>query len=487
MTDLQTGLIALGAALLVGIYAYNQWQERRQRHTARNLLTTRPDDVLFGLAPSRSDEPAPQPVEEASQNHQAHPPSQPAAQTLSPSLAASHASSRYASVDTGNEQRVEHAWSPVAPPVKPDDAATGSPAEQNEDCSPGQNEAAMTHESHQMAFKAHEPGTSDALVPEDASVTERDEELAEDYTTGSSQYEDVDTLYADGRHTENEDGELELPDYLLSPLVDCIVKLESRQPVSSLCISQAQRFGFEAIPHSIRWAGFDEYNQRWEYCGDQSLIHYRHYAVGLQLVDRSGPAQEAEIAAFLEAVDQLQHELGAKVTLKPTMAESCALASQLEDYCSQVDIQIGINLNSVSNVGLLGMRIHPLAESCSMQLEPEIGAYVRRNSNGGLRFQLQNFDPQPFSADQMKSLNTGAITFLLDVPRTVEPKAAFDEMLKVANDFRPVLAARLVDDRLQPLDESQLVLIREYIDKTVCQMQDYGIPPGCELALRLFS
>lgn len=51
MTELQMGLIGLGATAVVGVFAYNKWQEHRHRKVAEALLTPQHNDVLLGDAP----------------------------------------------------------------------------------------------------------------------------------------------------------------------------------------------------------------------------------------------------------------------------------------------------------------------------------------------------------------------------------------------------------------------------------------------------
>ncbi|MDP3438405.1 MAG: cell division protein ZipA C-terminal FtsZ-binding domain-containing protein [Azonexus sp.] len=48
MTELQMGLIGLGATAVVGVFAYNKWQEHRHRKLAEAVLRPDHDDVLLG-------------------------------------------------------------------------------------------------------------------------------------------------------------------------------------------------------------------------------------------------------------------------------------------------------------------------------------------------------------------------------------------------------------------------------------------------------
>ncbi|HZX33118.1 MAG TPA: cell division protein ZipA C-terminal FtsZ-binding domain-containing protein [Rhodocyclaceae bacterium] len=63
MTELQYGLIGLGAAAVAGVFAYNKWQERAHRKVAEQVLKSDHDDVLLGGEANRREEPrfAPEP------------------------------------------------------------------------------------------------------------------------------------------------------------------------------------------------------------------------------------------------------------------------------------------------------------------------------------------------------------------------------------------------------------------------------------------
>ena len=47
MTELQTGLIGLGVAAVVGVAAYNKWQEYRHRKLAEQVLNNHHADILL--------------------------------------------------------------------------------------------------------------------------------------------------------------------------------------------------------------------------------------------------------------------------------------------------------------------------------------------------------------------------------------------------------------------------------------------------------
>ncbi len=53
MTELQMGLIGLGATAVIGVLAYNKWQEYRHRKLAEAVLKPQHDDVLLADAPAK--------------------------------------------------------------------------------------------------------------------------------------------------------------------------------------------------------------------------------------------------------------------------------------------------------------------------------------------------------------------------------------------------------------------------------------------------
>lgn len=100
MTELQTGLIGLGAVAVVGVFAYNKWQEYRQRKLAEALLKPQHDDVLLGDGPK--------PAKRRQSGEQGDG----AAERVEPILAARDTETRLASDDNaGQEVAVEPAAS----------------------------------------------------------------------------------------------------------------------------------------------------------------------------------------------------------------------------------------------------------------------------------------------------------------------------------------------------------------------------------------
>lgn len=57
MSDLQTALLALGAVIIVTVFIYNKWQEKRYQKSAERSFALKHDDVLVDVRPVQSEPP----------------------------------------------------------------------------------------------------------------------------------------------------------------------------------------------------------------------------------------------------------------------------------------------------------------------------------------------------------------------------------------------------------------------------------------------
>jgi FtsZ-interacting cell division protein ZipA len=93
----------------------------------------------------------------------------------------------------------------------------------------------------------------------------------------------------------------------------------------------------------------------------------------------------------------------------------------------------------------------------------------------------------PFVPEQMKTLFTSGITFLLDVPRVEAAMDAFDTMVETARNFAVALDGTLVDDNRNPLSDGAIETIRHRLKDILAKMDAAQIAAGGARARRLFS
>lgn len=134
MTELQIGLIGLGTAAVVGVLAYNKWQEHRHRKVAEQVIRSNHDDVLLTPAVERRE-----PVLAAAVAESAEPRLEPMLDDETPPWAEAPVAARFEetpgfSPEPEPPQRDVYAAEPEAPDFEeaddiPEQAAPELPAE----------------------------------------------------------------------------------------------------------------------------------------------------------------------------------------------------------------------------------------------------------------------------------------------------------------------------------------------------------------------
>ena len=246
-------------------------------------------------------------------------------------------------------------------------------------------------------------------------------------------------------------------DELLSKLADC------GRPV------RVQGFGAEAWEEVTRGRG----------------ARYHRLRVALQLVNRSGTVNAAQLGIFCDAARACAQKLKGRVAL-PDPEAVLKAAHDLDAFCSNVDVAIGVNIVAEGSAAFSGTRIRELAEAAGFTLEPE-GVFHYRGGRRRTLFTLDNHQPAPFLPERLKGLSTQGVTLMLDVPRVADGPAALDRMLEVARELAAALGGRLVDDNRAPLSEAGIAHIREQLQTINAALAARGITAGGERALRLFS
>ena len=111
------------------------------------------------------------------------------------------------------------------------------------------------------------------------------------------------------------------------------------------------------------------------------------------------------------------------------------------------------------------------------------------SDEGDTLFTLDNHEPMPFVPEQMKTLTTSGLTFLLDVPRVAGPARAFAVMLATAREFRRNAWRHVwwTITRHGALGNRDRENSHPACRSIVAKMEAGRIPAGGARALRLFS
>jgi len=271
------------------------------------------------------------------------------------------------------------------------------------------------------------------------------------------------------------------PRQILVESVDFIVPLETAEEVSGASILDAAAAALDRCPRSVHLEGFDEKLASWELIdSDRS---YSKMRAGLQLVDRRGAADAAELAAFGVAIEEAAASLGVLATV-PDPAPALARAKELDRFCSEVDIRIAVHVVN-DDVPFPGARLDAAAKAAGFELDEPDGKFRCRDEAGRVLCALANFEPIPFKVESLETLSTRAVTLELDVPRT--PRGAFARFREAAERLARQLNGRIVDDNRQPVGAGAFAAIGVQLQAVHDAMEARGVPPGGVLALRLFS
>ena len=231
----------------------------------------------------------------------------------------------------------------------------------------------------------------------------------------------------------------------------------------------------------LGWRGEDVWDDLYQAAPDNS---YLRFAACLQLADRGGPVQSGELSAFCGMVQTVAATLYAVVDC-PDKHAALAAAQDLDQFCADVDVLIGVNV--VAKEGAFaGTKIRGLAEASGMKLMPD-GNFHYLDEHHSPLFALSNLEAKPFAAEEMKYLSSHGLTFVFDVPKAAGGVRAFNHMLLVARKMAASLNGLLVDDNRRELSEEGVEKIRQQLLALYRRMEESGVVPGGERALRLFA
>lgn len=272
----------------------------------------------------------------------------------------------------------------------------------------------------------------------------------------------------------------------MDEIADCTLRFSAATPVAAAIVQSIQRNWSAGIGKPLAWMARGGATGGWQPVATDDEGSYREWAVSLQLVDRRGPASEAELAAFRAGVEALARQVGATLEALPDFDELAARAVALDQFCASVDIQFVLHVVEAAGGTFAGTKLRGLAEAAGLALEGD-GLFHARDAAGGEEFSLGNLGAERFDGETLRSLATHGLTFSLDVPRVGDGGVAFERMLGAARQVAGALGGVLVDAQRAPLSDAMIAAIRAKTIELQQRMRDGGIDPGGPRARRLFS
>ncbi|WP_171013882.1 cell division protein ZipA C-terminal FtsZ-binding domain-containing protein [Chitinivorax sp. B] len=281
--------------------------------------------------------------------------------------------------------------------------------------------------------------------------------------------------------------ETDLPppvDATLDGGIDFIAELHLTEPVAARKLQVAMEDA-ASIGKPVRWSGLEADGEHWVMLNPGSVGTFSLLRAGLQLADRKGPVSDAQLLEFIRIIRLTGEDIGAVVEL-PQRTPSLTAAADLDAFCADVDVLIGLNIVSRDGTPFSATKIRALCESAGMQLADD-GLFHFRNEQGQTLFSLCNLGQESFSSATIRQMRVNAVTLLFDVPRVIGGVPVFDRVAKLAGHLAESLDGELVDDNRRPLNEQGLSAIRRQLIELYRRMEQRGIQPGGPTALRLFA
>jgi FtsZ-interacting cell division protein ZipA len=272
---------------------------------------------------------------------------------------------------------------------------------------------------------------------------------------------------------------------MIDPVIDYVVEVDIRSAAVGADVHEELLTLAADWDKPVQVAGYDPDSGEWHETGIGSSRQYSRLHFALQMANRAGCVSHDQLAAFHDVVTKWAARNQGEARCMD-VAEAHAAAVQLDGFCANVDITVGINVMARAGDSFSGATIRTLADSAGLILGP-YGVFCARSDQGDIRFTLENHDAIPFVPEQMKTLVTGGVTFLLDVPRVEAALRAFDAMLETARSFTTALGGVLVDDKRCALSDGAIAKIRHQLEGILARMDARQIAAGSTRALRLFS
>ncbi|MDO9224532.1 MAG: cell division protein ZipA C-terminal FtsZ-binding domain-containing protein [Pseudomonadota bacterium] len=453
MTTLQIVLAIVGIGMIAAIVIFNLVQERRFRKEADRLFSHKRDDIILGEA-VRTD-PSRRQGETRIQltGQEAHSPEarQAVEEADAPEQQVGHRAVDFTFPEPF-ETKPTQPEAPLPPPL----------------AAYPRGEASQARATEPLREPLREP--LGELKPE-PELAEEDLGYLAPPAAAFVNPAQPETVVAQGPLTGNE----------LDAQTEFIARLKFASPAFTSytgLLNGLRRIGKPVRAFGLRADG------AWEVLTGNPRNAYNQMELGLQLADRGGAVAQDQLDAFCRALYTFAADAGGAVTC-PDKEEALARARDLDLFCMNVDVLMGLNVVASDSHPFTSEAIHTQAGAAGLTLERD-GVYHARDTIGHSLFTLTNQEESPFPQDG-RGLTTQGVTLLFDVPRVADGVNIFDRMTEFGFSLADRLSGRMVDDNGRAVSSDSLNRDRARLQEFYARMEQRDIPAGGERALRLFA
>jgi len=427
MSDLQLSLVAIGALVIAAIFAFNWFQERKYRRIADAHFKSRHEDVLID-----------ENITEASNG-----------------------------LHIETIVQMEESWR-VEPRLEPE-VTLSEHVVKTADVE-AKVEPAMMAEAEARAETLPEPEAKSWNEPEPVLSSSTPEPV--------HIHVSPEPVYIPPQHKE------EIKSAPVDDVICYVATLHAGETIITEDLAMLLQ-QFSMLGKRVYWAGLRHNIGVWEEINTAHPAEYEKIQIGLQLADRNGHITEDKLERFCDIVQQIAADLKAIMDC-PDKPAALQQAIELDSFCAEVDVLIGLNVLSHNGETLPATKIRALAEAAGMKLQAD-GTFHYINDDGISHYSLANHESIPFAAESIKHMTTHGVTLLFDVPRAPGGVRTFDHMVALAKQIAHAVNGVLVDDNRNPLNEKSIATIKQQLATIYTKMDARHIRAGSPRALNLFS
>ncbi|MGE0797981.1 MAG: hypothetical protein AB7G13_20450 [Lautropia sp.] len=272
---------------------------------------------------------------------------------------------------------------------------------------------------------------------------------------------------ADGADADR-DAAATSPAELPQAVVEHVVVLAPPAPVNAerliALTSSLRHVGSKAIRIEVDTGG-----RRWEPLKSGLRVH--RVRCSLLLANRLGPLNAIELSDFDAAMESLAEQLQAPYRAAD-MNDVLRAARELDAAAARLDTQVDLGVE-------LG---EPLTAQRLAAIARQLDLYDR---GGGRHARFADH------GELLYTMTAGAspdlVAFVLDVPRTVQPQAAWRGMVASASACAQALGGRVIDSAGRGMSVGMIDAVDRQIRKRTDELASAGLPAGSPAAMRVFN
>ena len=211
--------------------------------------------------------------------------------------------------------------------------------------------------------------------------------------------------------------------------------------------------------------------------------------VTVQLADSRGPITESEMNMFTRLVSNLSEGTGRGFTFMAPVESALMQAQAIADFTRYYESIFVVNVRPQHSEYLEGASI--LRCATQLGLDQDSGQFFVRNKSVGKKkvclYSLANMsDTGKFDFETIKDLRTKGVTFFTKPAVNRSPGAVFAEMVDTAKAFAARIKGEASAPNFDDFSQDDIDSIRVTIEKVSSEMEDLGMAPGSEEAMRVF-